>query len=322
MYIIIFFICLFSCLTNSILLNDNNMNFIINVFAWKRYISTKRLIESLKNANYAGKSIDLVIHLEYNSSLELENYLKEFNWTHGKKHIIKYNFSQGLERLIINSWNPKSNNEFAFFFEDDIEVHKNYFQFSLKILKELNSFEGIVGISLNTPKFDQINLLTGIWDPSKIMEEGEKLFLFQLPNSWGALYFPSAWSRFQNFYKNRIKSSKNIFLPKSNSNYWTKSWKKYFIEFMVLESLLMVYPSFKDQVGYSIHHREIGEHIKSFKKRDYYENKFINSTMDDSFLLNFNIKNYSFPIVSLYHFKTTLENLKAFANLLNQNFKQ
>lgn len=300
----------------------NSPKFLINVFLWNRFDSSKRLLMSLKNANYNKTEIDLVINFEHSADNKLLRYCNNFNWTFGKKLVKISKYHSGLEKMIINSWKPTSNNEYSFFFEDDIEVSKNFFIYTLKIFLAQKSFKNICGISLNTPKYDQINYETSIWRPTRLIKSNHKLFLFQNPNSWGALYFPWSWKKFQKYYSLRKShfSQTNI-LPLSNSNSWDHSWKKYFIEFMVLNSLLQIYPLFSEESGYSVHHREIGAHIKSNIKRDYYTNRFVEDFESNLFLSNYNISKFSYPIFSIYHNLVTFEDLNEFRQLILSNLK-
>ncbi|KGG50666.1 putative mitochondrial carrier C8C9 [Mitosporidium daphniae] len=58
------------------------------------------------------------------------------------------------------------------------------------------------------------------------------LYRFQLPCSWGALYFPWWWIRLQRYYRYRTSKANmhldvSYLVPNSYSNFWSKSWKKW-----------------------------------------------------------------------------------------------
>lgn len=94
----------------------------------------------------------------------------------------------------------------------------------------------------------------------------------QLPSSWGALYFSAALRRFEAFYRRRTvpllysfareaeggaaargASEPMLALPNSRANGWPRSWKRFFLDWMVSEGLVMLYPSLPEEVSRSHH---------------------------------------------------------------------
>lgn len=115
----------------------------------------------------------------------------------------------------------------------------------------------LCGISLYCPKLDEIKYPAEGWSISQLLattatfssnEEPLKQdptlkavdslietskqpasFLFQLPCSWGALYFPWWWQFLSEYTKRRLESSSDLLdiqVPSSRSNRWKNSWKK------------------------------------------------------------------------------------------------
>ena len=144
-------------------------------------------------------------------------------------------------QMITKAWWPESDDEFAIFLEDDIEVSPHHFEFILLLLNrhifnrpenESKLDRNLIGISLYTPRWDEINYPPKFWIPSQRLS-GSALFLAQVPCSWGALYFPWSWRRFIRYYNWRTGGSKDslsfvntVIVPGSRSNSWTRSWKK------------------------------------------------------------------------------------------------
>lgn len=122
----------------------------------------------------------------------------------------------------MNSWTPIGSNQAAFFFEDDIEVSPLFFKWALDNMSIKN--DQIIGISLYTPKIDEINPNAGEWNPHKFIQNSDR-FLFQLPCSWGALYYSSFWISFKEYYEQR-HSLNLMIVPDARSNQWKRSWKK------------------------------------------------------------------------------------------------
>jgi len=90
------------------------------------------------------------------------------------------------------------------------------------------------------------------------------LFLQQLPCSWGALFFPQPWHAFHSYMRRRmLDEAPAVIIPKSATNGWKTSWKKFLIELSYLEGYVVLYPNFPNQSSFSTNHLEPGEHIAS-----------------------------------------------------------
>ena len=129
--------------------------------------------------------------------------------------------------------------------------------------KALNA--NLIGFSLYTPRWDEIHNPSRYWLPNQVLP-GSSLFLFQIPCSWGALFFPWTWREFSRYYhwkRSDVNSerfdSANI-VPRSRSNRWTRSWKRQLIDYMFARGWYMLYASFPKQVSFSTNHREPGAH--------------------------------------------------------------
>lgn len=148
---------------------------------------------------------------------------------------------------------------------------------------------GLVGCSLYTPKVNEIGPAPNAWSPPpwnpfevlgpKLSQH--RLFYFQLPCSWGAVYHSRSWNQFRKYYDKRVKGEftdnhnhsnndrererKGIFqeeltIPNSRSNEWFQSWKRVFIEWMLLKGGYMLYPLHSHYHSYSTNHFEVGIH--------------------------------------------------------------
>eukprot|EP00923_Selenidium_pygospionis_P038984 GHVN01067856.1.p2 GENE.GHVN01067856.1~~GHVN01067856.1.p2 ORF type:complete len:651 (+),score=59.23 GHVN01067856.1:2-1954(+) len=244
--------------------------FLLIVIAWRRHKSFKRLMESVRNAEYHGHKVSIKFVVEANPRKEIVEYISHFEWEHGD---VLYDFKQvkhGLEKNIISAWEPKNDNEYAIFLEDDIEVSKHFFSFILDVFaKHQDEFKHgtedekrIAGISLMLTAINELK--GGVGDFSKYKRSGQYgYFLLCLPCSWGAVYFPQKWRDFLEYYRMRKKHTPQDVFPVENisSNRWRNSWKKYYIEFMALSGLYFLYPDYPRRVSFSTNHLEIGEHV-------------------------------------------------------------
>lgn len=315
-------------------IEEDHREFLLIVFGWRRKDSLERLVNSLLKSDYLGKNVQLQFHIEYEPSKEVKEFVESVQWPFGTKIIIWRNEKFGLERMVVDSWDASNDNQFAFFFEDDIEVNSHYFKFAIGALdrKEIIENASIVGVALNTPRYDEVNEQHSIWFPGLEIDEDDKLFLFQQPCSWGALYFPWKWREYLEYYNKRRRgpsmanTAEGIeVIPKSCVFNWTRSWKKYFMELMVLKGYVMIYPSLPDQESLSVHHREEGEHTGIINK---YLNKVVDyfvvplASQSNAQVLIESLRQVDInqlPVISFYHFRVkSIEKLKEFGMVVKR----
>jgi hypothetical protein len=306
--------------------------FIIIVFGWRRRDSLERLVNSLKSADYLNHDVQLQFNIEFEPSEEVKQYVESVNWPYGTKIIVWRWEKYGLERMVVESWTSPKDNEFAFFFEDDIEVQPDFFKFALEALNksEIRNNPNMVGIALNTPRYDEISMEHSIWTPNLVIGADEKLFLFQQPCSWGALYFPWKWREFLKYYGKRRLNQYPLpaaeyrkVIPESCVFQWVRSWKKYYMEMMVLEGYLMLYPSAANQASLSVHHREEGEHTGLKKDHlneivDYFVVPLADKETSTALIEKIKTVDVNkLPIISFHHFTVeSIKDLKKFGSLI------
>lgn len=94
-------------------------------------------------------------------------------------------------------------------------------------------------------------------------------YLSQIPCSWGAVYFPEHWRLFHAYLIDRLSEhtypiDTPIISPSDRirSNRWTRSWKKFFNEFVYLHGYVMLYPNYSNWTALSTNHLEVGVHVR------------------------------------------------------------
>lgn len=121
----------------------------------------------------------------------------------------------------------------------------------------------MMGVALNTPRFNEIVFPPYRWVPQHEIGQEDYQFAFQLANSWGCLYFPWVWREYRRYHAWRKGAGLALMesvVPDSYINQWLRSWKKSLIELSYIRGYYMIYPNLPGQHGFSIHHREPGEH--------------------------------------------------------------
>ena len=256
----------------------------ICVITFDRPKSLKRLLNSLLQAKYFDHSVDLTFSIDtanQKDSNKTEKVLElahGVRWPYGKKKIRRRQRHGGLVTAVIESWYPVYDNEFYLFAEDDIELSPLWYEWAsaaiekYRIRSKFLKFSGsIAGISLYTNR-----LLETVW-PYQIRHirdiTNSTAVLYQLPCSWGGIYFPEHWKMFREYALLRSNAVKNVLLEHSTTNGWEKSWVKYMHELLYLQSWTLLYPNFPDEMSFATNHIEPGVHIdkkRSVKDREKY----------------------------------------------------
>jgi hypothetical protein len=244
----------------------------ICIITFDRPKSLKRLLDSLLSANYYQHSVDLMFSIDTKdgkdslATKEVQNFAHRFRWPYGKKIIRRRQRHGGLVTAVIESWYPMYDNEFYLFAEDDIELSPAWYQWAMLAIGKYRfdskylKFSGtIAGISLYTNR-----LLETVW-PYQIRHirdmTNSSAILYQLPCSWGGIYFPEHWKIFREYALLRSKVVNNILLEHSTTNGWTNSWVKFMHELMYLKSWTLLYPNFPSEESFATNHIEPGVHI-------------------------------------------------------------
>lgn len=260
----------------------------ISVITNDRPNSLSRLMDSLRNADYYGDEVNLILNLEQTSDLRTRKLCANYKWDQGPKIIRQRIIHAGLLPAVIESWYPSSpHDSYGVLLEDDVEVSTKFYawvKFALLTYRysskqNESNHSSLYGISLYQPQhielkpegrrpFNATELLSNLgFDPIT------SPYLSQIPCSWGALFFPESWIGFQHYLslrlsdslKPKLKLEGSAILTPIRSTRWPKSWKKYLIEWVYLRGEVMLYPNFRSLEGesesLSTNHLEQGTHI-------------------------------------------------------------
>ncbi|KAG0478205.1 hypothetical protein HPP92_012924 [Vanilla planifolia] len=253
--------------------NWNRMRISINIVTQNRATSLQRLLRSLQNAFYLGDEISLSFNMD--SKVD-ENTLKvvgSFHWPHGSKHVRRRIIQGGLIRAVSESWYPASDDEYGLLLEDDIEVSPYYYLWIKYALLAYQydpqvSLPELSSISLYSPRIVEVVKERPKWNATEFFKSihPNTPYLQQLPCSWGALFFPKHWREFYAYMGSRFTEDAKenpVQIPKSRTNGWQASWKKFLIDMMYLRGYVSLYPNFPNQMSFSTNHMEPGAHISA-----------------------------------------------------------
>lgn len=312
----------------------SKMKIQINIITQNRATSLMRLLQSLVNAHYVGDVIDISFNMDSAVDGATLNLIDSFDWPYGQKIVRRRIIQGGLIRAVSESWYPASDDDFGLLLEDDIEVSPYYYMW-LKYavlqyhynpnvhLPELNS------VALYSPRVVEVVKERPHWNATEFFKavHPNTPYLHQLPCSWGALFMPKKWREFYKYMGMRFTEdakSNPVQIPKSRTNGWQASWKKFLIDMMYLRGYVTLYPNFPNQTSFSTNHMEPGAHIGAAANKLAHnpEDFIVPLFQEDFFALLPNSKlppASKLPVINLFNQAASLRGLKAAGAKLGQD---
>lgn len=232
----------------------SSINLPIVVAAYNRPNSLNRLLNSIASAYYPKElSIQLIISIDFSGSNDCVEIANQFEWQHGKKHIIAHKENLGLRKHIISCGDIALVNDGVIVLEDDCFVSKDFYNYALQTFQFYKEDTNIAGISLYSYEYCENSAM-----PFYPLEDGYDVYFKQVPSSWGQLWTKQQWNKFKEFYNQQPELKPDIDNLPANVFNWPKtSWKKYFYLFIVQNNLYFVYP----QVAHSTNFGDVGTHF-------------------------------------------------------------
>src|SRR5699024_2262112 len=131
------------------------MDIPIIVIAYNRTKSLKRLLNAIQKAYYDNKKVELIISIDKGKNSEVYDVAESFNWTHGKKTVIKRNQNLGLREHILQSGDLSLDYDAIVMLEDDLVVSKSFYRFVTQSVYYYSNDDNIGGISLYTYRISE-----------------------------------------------------------------------------------------------------------------------------------------------------------------------
>ncbi|XP_009770821.1 uncharacterized protein [Nicotiana sylvestris] len=321
-------------LRSTALPNWNRMRISVNIITQNRANSLARLLKSLSEAHYIGDEVSITFNMDSKVDEATIKLVNTFNWPHGSKIIRRRIIQGGLIRAVSESWYPSSDDDFGLLLEDDIEVSPYYYLWIKYALLTYHydpeiSLPELSAISLYTPRLVEVVKERPKWNATDFFKHihPNTPYLHQLPCSWGAAFFPKQWREFYVYMNMRFTEDAKqnpVQIPRSRTNGWQASWKKFLIDMMYLRGYVTLYPNFPNQTSFSTNHMEPGAHIAA-KENVIKHNKVdfeVPLLKEDfrSFLPNGKMPTASkLPSLNLFNQPVSLKGLKAAGAKLGQD---
>lgn len=220
-------------------IKSKSTNPAIVVVAFNRVSSLKRLLDSLSKAEYTGFDlVNLIISVDYQNSKNRQDVLneaKDFNWEYGEKEVIDYKKNQGLKKHILSCGDFTEKYGSVILLEDDLLVSKGFYKYASAASNFYSSENQVAGISLYSYEYEELGWFK--FYPAKL---GGDTFFMQWASSWGQLWTEKHWIGFKNWLSEE-KDLEDINIPDRVKG-WNKSWKKYYIGYLVDTDKYFVFP--------------------------------------------------------------------------------
>lgn len=259
----------------------------IKVLTFDRLDAVERCVKSLEAADYDGDSVELSVfvdHFAYSANMTLEeqkqllqtsrdilNFLDNFKWSHGRKHIHYRQMNAHLQFQWIESFYPLDNDTYAFVVEDDMELSPFYYLYLKKLLKQYRYTKpvdpNIYGISLQKQKF-----VPGAKKVATVNNQ-QQPYLYKLIGTWGQLLFPEHWRAFRKYFDtHRFVQEQRPFLDGLQTDRWYQTrgerlWTPWIIRWANNQNYYNLYTNFNDK-SLSISHRDGGVNFKKSQGAD------------------------------------------------------
>eukprot|EP00899_Mesostigma_viride_P024066 jgi/Mesvir1/4844/Mv11122-RA.1 len=208
---------------------------------------------------------------------DVKQIATDFRWPFGPKRVHWYTGNVGTQGQWLQAWYPTSNDEYAYFVEDDMEVSPYFYQYLKRMLLKYrygNDASGgpardpsVYGISLQRQRTVLAEKTLANPSPGDlekdIYQRQTTPFMYSLVGTWGQLMFPEHWREFRDWYDQRRALGLRPYLPGTKSNVWylrkgEAIWTPWFTRFIYSRRYFNIYTSLAGGRSLSISQRDAG----------------------------------------------------------------
>ena len=234
------------------------LNLAIVIVAYNRPDALSRLLNDLKNVDYEGFTVPLIISIDYSGSNGAFEVADAFEWEFGEKTIIRHQSNLGLKKHVLKCGDLVKDYDALIVLEDDLMVSPAMFSYALRAVEKYKDNKNISAISLYAKGWSETALKT--FSPAL---SGYDTYFIQTAESWGQIWFKDEWFCFKEWLSTHDTSFTDSKTIPLNVRQWDeKSWKKYHIWYFIENNKYTVYP----YMGFTKCGGEEGEHVKKDKK--------------------------------------------------------
>lgn len=211
----------------------------IVVPAYNRSNTLQRLLKSIvhsKGIEHARLIISIDHHPDNASVIELA---QSFDWP-GEKEVVIHTQNKGLREHILWCGDLTEKYKAIIVLEDDLLVSPLFYLYSRKAINFYDEERNIASISLYSYNYNEsVNL------PFYPLKGKSDVYFIQYASSWGQMWTYLQWKEFRAWYNINLEwDASDERIPSAPRNWPERSWKKYFIKYLIDTSKYVVYPYF------------------------------------------------------------------------------
>lgn len=223
---------------------------------YNRPDSLQNLLNSLLLADYNHLSrVTLIFCADYSGADDVCCVAENFEWPFGEKCIIKHDQNIGLRKNIIFCGDLSQEFGAVIVLEDDIIVSPGFYQYAKAATEFYIEEINIAQISLYA--YDRCEVELERFYP---LQDGHDSYLARWASSWGQVWTDLQWNGFKEWYIDKTHEDlQSLDIPSKVKRWDDRSWKKYFIGYLVDTEKYVVYP----YIGYATNTGVCGEHCCS-----------------------------------------------------------
>lgn len=211
----------------------------IVVVTYNRPDAIARILKTIAQANYGDyQDIQLVISVDKSDRTEVSTVAHEFDWAYGPKRVIEQPKNLGLKAHVMACGDLTSEYGEIILLEDDLLVSPEYYRYAVDALCFYADEPEISGISLYSYDFNE-------YAESRFvpLEDGTDSYFIQTACSWGQAWTAEQWKAFKLWYEScGAFEDQCDRLPQKLLEWSERSWKKFFIKYMILNDKYFAYP--------------------------------------------------------------------------------
>lgn len=227
----------------------------IIVVGYTRPFETRRLVNSIIDAQYDNDTVDLIVSIDKGpKQQEVCEVCENLKWTHGSYQVIKRENRLGLRPHILLCGEMTEKYDGVIVLEDDLVVSKNFYRYAKQAMDFFEHDDRVAQISLYSYAVNEF--VSRPFCPEKNEYD---VYAMRVTQSWGECWTKNMWEMFKasHFYSKPILERRND-LPENINKWRENSWKKNFSNYLVGSNKFVIYPYISFTTNYTI----AGEHCK------------------------------------------------------------
>jgi hypothetical protein len=263
----------------------------IKLLTYNRLESLQRCIKSLRDADYDGDNVDLVVFVDHyplvsNMSKEEHNnkrlihermlaFLRKFEWNHGKFTVHYRHKNAGLQLAWLEAFYPLNNDTYGFIVEDDMAVSPFYYLYLKQLLYKYR-YSGQRNPNIYAISLQRQRLVPGVRGKVVSLNNDDQPFLYQLVGTWGLILFPEHWLQFRKYFdERRFLNDENVkpYLDGTLTGKWYRIrketlWTPWIIRWAYANNMYCLYTNLPNRDALSVSFRDAGSNFKDSKGAD------------------------------------------------------